>query len=227
MTTLVNIELTCPVCGTQFGSQRIASTNSIGQDSDFRPINAGVDPQPHYVHVCPRCLFAAFEGDYAKTQDAVRDFVLGGGHHPEELVPGPGRSLLTGSTKYLLAARCYGHDTRASDLRLADLYLRASWCARQEELPEREQAAQCEAILLFEKALDADEVAEGQLRTILYLLGELYRRVGRYELAVAMFDRALEADPGEEAEERFEGLIRRQRAAALERQNRNMAIEAD
>lgn len=236
MTTLANIELTCPVCGTRFVSQRIASTNSVGQDTDFRPITIGLDPQPHYVHVCPRCMFAAFEGDYETAQDPVRNFVLAREHHPEELVAGGGRAALSGSTKYLLAARCYRHDTRASDLRLADLYLRASWCARQESLPEREAESQCEAIMLFEKALDASEVAEDQARTILYLLGELYRRVGRFEFAIAMFDRALESigedeeegeEEDEEAGERFEDLIRRQREAAQNGHSENMTIESD
>jgi len=61
MTTLATIELTCPVCYAHFASHRIASTNSVGQDHGLRPARR-IDPQPHYVHVCPECLFAAFEG---------------------------------------------------------------------------------------------------------------------------------------------------------------------
>jgi uncharacterized protein (DUF2225 family) len=227
MTTLVNIELTCPVCETRFDSHRIASTNSMGQDTDFRPRAAGLDPQPHYVHVCPRCLFAAFEGDYGGVEDSVREFVLSGRHAPEELVPGGQAASISGSVKYLLAARCYSEDTRASDLRLADLYLRASWCARVEGEAAREREAQCQSILLFEEALEAGEVADGQRRTILYLLGELYRRVSRYELALAMFDAAAEAPPPDEDDGRYEALVKRQRAAAEARLCDNMQIEGD
>lgn len=232
MTTLMAIELTCPVCDTRFQSHRIASTNSMGQDTDFRPRVAGADPQPHYVHVCPHCKFAAFELDYELMPDSVRDFMRSGDYRPEEVMLPGDAAQMSGSTKYLLAALCYAHDSRAGELRLADLYLRASWCARQEGLPDRERDAQCRAALLFEKALAGDEVAEDQLKTIQYLLGELYRRIGRYELALAMFDAALAAaadaqDRDEEARERLDALIRRQRRAAAEHDARNMVIEED
>ena len=145
-------------------------------------------------------------------------------YQPEKIVPDRQILSLSGSDRYLLAALCYAADPRANDLRIADLYLRTSWCARSENLPEREHEAQCESILLFEKALSAGEVAENQLRTILYLLGELYRRVGRYELAIALFDQALEAPEAGEEPERFEFLVLRQRQAASEHDCANMEI---
>ena len=76
MTTLITIKLECPVCGIGFSSHRIGSTNTVGQDTDFRPHAVGIDPLPHYVHVCPRCLYAAYEGDYATAEEAVRTLVL-------------------------------------------------------------------------------------------------------------------------------------------------------
>lgn len=233
MTTLMTIDLTCPVCDTRFQSHRIASTNSMGQDTDFRPHVAGADPQPHYVHVCPHCKFAAFELDYELMPDTVREFMHSGRYRPQEVMLRSDAAEMSGSTKYLLAALCYAHDSRASELRLADLYLRASWCARREGLTERERQAQCRAALLFEKALAGDEVADDQLKTIQYLLGELYRRIGRHELALAMFDAALAADgdeqdaDDEEARVRLDALIRRQRQAALSHDARNMVIEDD
>ena len=232
MTTLMAIELTCPVCDMRFQSHRIASTNSMGQDTDFRPHVAGADPQPHYVHVCPHCKFAAFELDYELMPDTVREFMHSGQYRPEEVILRSDAAEMSGSTKYLLAVLCYAHDSRASELRLAALYLRASWCARQEGLPDREREVQCQAALLFEKALAGEEIAEDQLKTIQYLLGELYRRIGRHELALAMFDAALAAaadaeDADEEARERLDALIRRQRQAALSHDCRNMLIEDD
>ena len=236
MNTLVDIQLTCPVCETPFASRRISLTDSVGQDTDFRPKTVGVDPQPHYVHVCPNCLFAAFEGDYESVQDSVRELVLQGEHDPWELVGEERNTLrLSGSTKYLLATRCYSRDARASDLRLADLYLRASWCARQENDGDREREAQFQSIMLFEKAMADDEVAEDQLTMIRYLVGELYRRVGRHELALALFQQALEAreddgddkDGDEEEAGRFSSLIQRQRAAAEAGQSDNMEIESE
>ena len=224
MTTLITIRLTCPVCGTTFSSQAIGSTNQVGQDTDFRPHTAGLDPLPHYVHVCPNCFFAAFQGDFEKVEERVRQFVLSGKLRPEEIVGAEPVGALKGSTKYLLAARCYEHDSRATNLRLADLYLRASWCARQEGRKQRERECQTEAVLRFEKAVDEGEVAEDQLQVTLYLIGELYRRLGLFELAVQFFDEALQAVTGAENLS-LVALIRRQRNAALNGRSHNMVIE--
>ena len=226
MATLDDIDLSCPVCESEFRSRRISSTDSVGQDTDFRPLIVGVDPQRHYVHVCPQCRFAAFEGDYGDIPEPVRSFVARGAHEPEDVLRDePAPSDLSGSTRYLLAARCYSHDDRASELRLADLYLRASWCARQEGRSEREREAQIEAVLLFEKAVEAGEVADDQQRTILYLVGELYRRIGRHEFAGALFDSALAAPEGADADGRIEALIRRQKRAAQDGETANMQID--
>ena len=105
--------------------------------------------------------------------------------------------------------------------RLADLYLRASWCARREERAAREREAQCEAVLRFERALARGDVAEEQKQTVTYLIGELYRRVGRYELAAVMFENALREPVQQEGISR---LAARQKALALKSESRNMRI---
>ena len=223
MTTLITVRLTCPVCGTTFSSQAIGSTNRIGQDTDFRPHAAGLDPIPHYIHVCPQCCFAAFQGDFEHVEPEVRRHVLAGDIGADEIIGAEPRGALKGSTKYLLAARCYEYDSRATTLRLADLYLRASWCARQEGRRQRERECQTEAVLRFEKALEDGEVEEGQLQVTLYLIGELYRRLGLFELAVDYFDRAADVSP-EVSDPRLNSLIARQRAAALAHRSDNMTI---
>ena len=223
MTTLITIRLTCPVCGTVFASQAIGSTSRRGQDTDFRPHSLGLDPLPHYVHVCPNCCFAAYQGDFDGVQPSVREAVLTGKIRAEEIIAGEPRGALKGSTKYLLAARCYEYDSRSNALKQADLYLRASWCARQEGRRFRERQCQTEAVLRFEEALENEEVQNRQVQVTLYLIGELYRRLGLFELAVDYFDRAIQVPP-EMADPRLMRLIRRQREAALEHRTENMTV---
>ena len=224
MSILHDIEVTCPVCDTVFASTSIAAANQIGQDTDFRPRTLGADAVPHYVHVCPYCGFAAFEGDFDSVQDSVRDHVLGGGPQQHPIFAEEDPTALSGSSKYLLAAECYEHDSRATQMRLGDLCLRASWCARQEGKLSREQECRVAAILHFEEALARGEVGPEQEITMLYLTGELYRRLGRYELAVTVLQQAAEAID-EETESRLLDLIRRQREAALRHESGNMVIE--
>ena len=224
MTTLLSIQLTCPVCGEQFDSRSAASIVAIGQDTDFRRHYAGQDPLMYQVHACPSCRFCAFEGDFGEVSDRTRDFVRSG--RLLRAVPSAAvERELSGSTKFLLAAACYEFDSRATMMRLADLYLRGSWCARSEHRRQRESQCQIEAILRFEKTLEDGEVEEGQRDTVLYLLGELYRRVGRFELAVAMFDRAL-AEVGVDTEEDVISLLRRQREAAQMHESENMMMSS-
>lgn len=215
--------MVCPVCSTKFGSLMVCSTNRVGQDTDFRPHVAGSDPLPHYVHACPHCFFAAFEGDFEEAEPEVRDFVLGGGVEGVGAEAEPAGSI-RGSSKYLLASVCYERDSRATRLRIADLYLRASWCSRAEGDALRERQCQIEAVGRFEAALAADEVARGQEQSVVYLVGELYRRVGRYELAEVMLERAAQFDASLR-DERLARLARQQLEVA--RQHRSEGMEID
>ncbi|MGD9519730.1 MAG: DUF2225 domain-containing protein [Armatimonadota bacterium] len=223
MTTFITIRLTCPVCATVFTSQAIGSSSHSGQDSDFRPHSLGLDPLPHYVHVCPHCCFAAFEGDFGSAEPSVRRAVLSGAIDADRIIGAEPRGALKGSSRYLLAARCYENDSRTTTLRQADLYLRASWCARQEGRSEREREAQTEAVLYFEKALEEGEVEDGQLQVILYLIGELYRRLGFFEMAIEYLNRS-SAVQTKDSDPRMEALIGRQREAALQGRTENMTI---
>lgn len=224
MSIMFRIELTCPVCGAGFTSVSVVAANRVGQDTDFRPHTLGADPLPHYVHLCPYCCFAAFEGDFDSAQESVAEHVLSGALRRHPVCSDEDPSTLNGSSKYLLAAQCYQYDSRATGLRLGDLYLRASWCARQEGNPRREQQCQVTALLRFEEALASGEVSADQELSILYLIGELYRRLGRYELAVAILQQASETSTEDNAP-RLLQLIRRQRQAAMRHQSENMIIE--
>jgi uncharacterized protein len=70
MTTLRRIELTCPVCSTQFSSQAVVSTNSFGgKRTDFHARAAGAQPLPYYVHLCSRCGYAGSERDFGEEAE--------------------------------------------------------------------------------------------------------------------------------------------------------------
>lgn len=224
MSIPLTIELICPVCGTQFTSTSIVATDRIGQDTDFRPRSRGTDPVPHNVHLCPDCCFSAFQGDFDSVPEPVREYVLSGVVRHLPLWADDSPRTVSGSAKYLIAAQCYEHDLRATELRLGDLYLRASWCARQENNHRRERECQIGAALRFEQALADSEVGQAQRATILYLVGELYRRLGHHELAVAVLEEAEVVCSGK-TETRLIGLIHRQRQAAVQQDSQNMVME--
>jgi len=178
---------------------------------------------PYFVHVCPECCFAAFEEDYDSADTGLRRYILSGELRPEEIIGGEARGALRGSSKYMLAARCYKHDPATSDSKLAEVYLRGSWCARAEALRDRERQCQAEAALHLEQALNSGSVEPKRRHTVLYLVGELYRRLGMFDVAVDYFDQALHVSP-EICQPRLQALIERQLEAARARRSENMVI---
>ena len=81
MTTLRQIELTCPICSNRFSSQAVLSTNSFGgKRTDFHERAAGAQPLPYFVHLCARCGYAGSERDFgeeAEVGPALKERVWG------------------------------------------------------------------------------------------------------------------------------------------------------
>lgn len=194
-----------------------------GKDTDFRPHFLGIDPLAVFVQVCPHCTFAGYPEDFDDVVPEVKRFVLSGELRPEEVISGEAPERLRGSSKYMLAARCRAAAPEATQLALADLYLRASWCARAEHFPERERECQAEAATRFEQALECGEVESKDRPVILYLVGELYRRLGMFEVARQFFDEALHTSP-EEQDPAFTALIQRQDEAARAGRSENVEM---
>lgn len=195
MTTLQHIELTCPVCETQFRSQAVVSTNSFGgKRTDFHERAAGTQPLPYLVHMCNRCGYTGAERDFTDEADVspmLREQVW------QELAPQLTKPAVLGSEKYESAAKVaewQGLEPR----HVADLLLRAAWCCVDEGDIEAERFFRRKAAWAFERALDGyDHVAPEERAVLTYLVGELWRRVGDHQAARNWFDQvALEvSDP--------------------------------
>ena len=191
MTTLQQIELTCPVCETQFRSQAVVSTNSFGgKRTDFHERAAGTQPLPYLVHMCNRCGYTGSERDFTEEADVtpmVREQVW------TELAPhiereGRVGAPVSGSEKYEFAAKVA--DWQGMEPRhVADLLLRAAWCCVDEGDLEAERYFRRKAAWAFERALGAfDGVAHEERAVLTYLVGELWRRVGDVRQANRWFD---------------------------------------
>ena len=189
MTTLQQIELTCPVCETHFRSQAVVSTNSFGgKRTDFHERAAGTQPLPYLVHMCNRCGYTGAERDFTEEADVspmLREQVW------SELAPQVAqiaKPTVLGSEKYEAAAKVaewQGMEPR----HVADLLLRAAWCCVDEGDIEAERFFRRKAAWAFERSLDGfDGVAQEERAVLTYLVGELWRRVGDGQQARRWFD---------------------------------------
>ena len=200
MTTLQQIELTCPVCETHFRSQAVVSTNSFGgKRTDFHERAAGTQPLPYLVHMCNRCGYTGAERDFTEEADvspmlreqvwtelapqiAAQSALQGEIHGAQPVKP-----AVLGSEKYEAAAKVaewQGMEPR----HVADLLLRAAWCCVDEGDIEAERFFRRKAAWKFEEALASyDGVPRDERAVLTYLVGELWRRVGDNAKANAWF----------------------------------------
>ena len=189
MTTLRQIDLSCPACGNRFQSQAVVSTNAFGgKRTDFHERAAGTQPLAYLVHMCRECGYSGTERDFRGVTDVsplVREHVL------NELAPRV-PTAATGSVKYEAAAKVaewQGIEAR----QVADLLLRAAWCCVEENDVEAERYFRRLAAWSFEDALRSyDGVGREERAVLTYLVGELWRRVGELEQAREWFDRVPE-----------------------------------
>jgi uncharacterized protein (DUF2225 family) len=186
MTTLRHIELTCPICGNQFNSQAVLSTNSFGgKRTDFHERAAGTQPLPYFIHLCSRCGYAGSEKEFSDEADVSPMLKE---HIWDELAPRLTVSSPSGSEKYEFAAKVavwQGAEPR----RVADLLLRAAWCCVDEGDIEAERYFRRQAAWMFERALASYDGVERDERAVLtYLVGELWRRVGDVPKASEWFE---------------------------------------
>src|SRR5450756_1577507 len=155
MTTLRQIELSCPVCDNEFKSQSVVSTNAFGgKRTDFHERAAGTQPLAYLIHMCSECGYSGGEADFTPATDVspvLKQHVL------KELAP-LRPSLVCGSEKYEAAAKVaqwQGLDPR----HIADLLLRAAWCCVDEGDAAAERYFRRQAALLFEKSLQPPDSA--------------------------------------------------------------------
>jgi len=80
-----------------------------------------------------------------------------------------------------------------SFLTIGHLYLKAAWDCNVSDKPKGEKVYRIKAIEYFQKAFQENKIPEDAMPEYLYLIGELYRRVGDREASINWLDRVSEA----------------------------------
>jgi uncharacterized protein (DUF2225 family) len=187
MTTLLRIELTCPVCIRTFSSQTVLPGDASGRKrTDFHAHMAGVQPLPYLVHTCSTCGYTGSDRDFGDEAHIPPTIAA---HVWDQLAPRLPTGPLTGSDKYEFAAKVADWQGAAPQ-RIGELLLCATWCCVDEGDVEAERYFRRKAAWMFEAALESgDCIAPHGRARLTYLVGELWRRVGDLKTAAAWFDR--------------------------------------
>jgi uncharacterized protein (DUF2225 family) len=197
---LFDKKCTCLNCGSTFTSKRVRSGSQpfVKRDADFCTYfkNQRLNPVLYTVYVCPSCGFA-FTDQFEKCIPPLVKKQI-----QEKLVSkwtpknyGTIRSIQEAIVTYKLAIYSACLTDEAHSVK-AGLYLRLAWLYRFEENEQEERRFLNMAVDEYERSyVHSDYVkADKEMSEvrILYLIGELMRRVERYDQAILYFSKAIE-----------------------------------
>ncbi|MDA8234614.1 MAG: DUF2225 domain-containing protein [Clostridia bacterium] len=214
-------EKTCPICQTKFKVTRIRSSaySVLKRDTDFNVTYNGINPTLYTVWVCYQCNFAAPDRNFeeilrpAELDRLTKGLPLLKSEEPDF---GGERTPQVGLRAYELAIRTAQIRSAGAGFQ-ASLFLKAAWMCRElgNDVLEREYLDQ--ARQLYEKSYNNETGGAGKLSEagLLYLIGELNRRIGNYNEAIHWFSRAV-ANPSIKKEAEINRLAREQWGLARE-----------
>jgi len=200
-TPLWNKKLSCPFCGHEFESSRMRQGAMRVKEkwTDFGSLFEGLCPYYYAITACPSCLVAArneefekFNAGYepklmefskrARAQTAKPD-IFGVGEITHEMAV----------RRHELAIACHKLKVHGEPGELAGLWLHIVWMCRLKGDEEAERKALEQALaaylVFFEKGNKLPEKLGEP--GVVYLIGELNRRLGRFQEAREYFSKAL------------------------------------
>lgn len=201
-TPLWNKKTKCPFCQFEFETTRMRSSVIKIKEkmTDFGNIYDGECAYFYAVTVCPQCTFAALNKDFdsiradyeAKVMEATKKIRQTNVKKPDIF----GLGTLTpevAAKRHELAIAFTKMRTYSELGTLAGLYMHLVWIYRLAQNREKERAAMAEAVKAYQDYHEKGGELPEKLGEpgILYLIGELYRRLGQYKEARAYYGRAL------------------------------------
>lgn len=165
----------CPSCSTTFEARIVKSVTHQGQDSDFFPHYLGENPLPFFLVRCPECSFTAYPEDYAPKmgeQNKVTPAFI------KKVLSLPvAKKLPEEALKFFIAGKVYEENQR-NPYHIGNLYLRGSWCCRLIENRKLEIELQQLAVKYLKQSVERSTITNpDNLPIVIYLVGELYRRL--------------------------------------------------
>lgn len=202
---LYTVDKKCPICNMSIQVTKVRSKlQMIKQDSDFCTYYKDINPNYYTIWVCPHCGYAAQDTYFTELSlaavDKIHQFLKG--KQVNINFSGP-RSSDQAIATYKLAI-FFGEMTAMLPSRLAGLYLKLAWLYREAQQTEEEQLLMSKARECYEQATLKERFPIGNMTeiTMEYVIGELYRRTGRIDQALAYLAKVV-GNPQAKSEKRI------------------------
>ena len=189
---LYSIKVKCCNCEHEFETSRVRPSlkKAIRRDADFCSYYKEENPDFYVVRVCPRCGFASTENSADRLSDLQRtSFKERIGKRWKTKHFDGHRSWETALETYKLALLC-AQCINDKDRILASLLHHIAWLYRYKGETEQEQRFLQFSLEAYINVFEHDGVGGNDAR-LLFLIGELNRRIGDYSNAVKWFSRLI------------------------------------
>ncbi|MHC1683394.1 MAG: DUF2225 domain-containing protein [Clostridiaceae bacterium] len=202
-------KITCPVCKsvTQIKAPKKGSFRLLKKDSDLMQNYEGVNPLFYGIDFCNQCGYAALPTYFNSIRENQKKLII---------------NQISAKWQKNVYEEIYTVDNAIAQHKLALLNaivknslisekslicLRLSWLHRVKGDQENEKRFQEQAATGFEKAYQSEELPIGGLDewNLLYIIGELYRRIGKPEKASSFFSAVLSSN---EAPSKLKEMVR-------------------
>lgn len=207
---LYQVEKVCPICEASFKLTKTRGTMvALSTDTDFCTHYADLNPYYYTIWACPHCGFAAHEERFftllAGARQQLKTFLSGRKVNLD--LSGP-RSWEQAVTSYKLAI-FYAGIVSLPASHIASLELRLAWLYREKEMAAEELDMLTRSVAKYEEAFMREQMPIGNLTevTLLYIIGELLRRIGRYDEALSYLSRVV-GNPMAKSEKRVLEMAR-------------------
>lgn len=193
MEPLYLTSITCICCETTYKTSRVRPSfkKPSNRDTDFcSHYKTDCNPDYYVVRVCPRCGFATTENGAERISEAQKkEYYEVFGNRWVHRDYGGTRTKEQALECYKLALLCCGI-IKEKDRVVAGLLHHIAWLYRYEGMQEQEQRFLRFAL---EAYITVFETESGSLNNakLMYLIGELHRRVGEPRKAVQWFSRVV------------------------------------
>ncbi|WP_150269293.1 DUF2225 domain-containing protein [Paenibacillus tepidiphilus] len=189
---LYSIKVTCCNCEHEFSTSRVRPSlkKAIRRDADFCSYYKDENPDYYVVRVCPQCGFASTENSADKLSDMQRKaFYEQVGKRWLSRDFGGKRDWMAALETYKLALICAQSISDKSRI-IASLLHHIAWMYRYNGGTEQEQRFLRYALEEYIRVFETDGMGGNDAR-LMYLIGELSRRVGEFNDAVRWFSRVI------------------------------------
>lgn len=187
----------CPVCLSFFKRDAVRYSSAYVQtmESDFHVIYSNTSPLHYAVAVCPVCNFAAPNSVFKSSlpQNIIDSLARA------LLVMYPDKINLCGERTPGEALKSWQMAIQSGQLRKATsgemggIFLGAAWMSRELHKSDLESTYLRQSLAAYIDAHDNEPMPIGKMDevTVMFLIGELNRRIGNFREAIGWFDRLL------------------------------------